>query len=116
MATYGQKSHAEDGGQQQSVPPSAPISPSSGPYLSGWRLWVTITAAFVGFFLSLLDTTIVAVSLPSIANHFEEFDRSTWVINAYLIAYMGTRTAKKLFSETEELMLDRVRNHPLPTE
>lgn len=55
----------------------------------GWRLNVLVAASFAGFFLSLLDTTIVAVALPSIADQFADFERSTWVINAYLITYMG---------------------------
>ncbi|CAK4013795.1 Major facilitator superfamily domain, general substrate transporter [Lecanosticta acicola] len=55
----------------------------------GWRLNVIVIASFIAFFLSLLDTTIVAIALPAISDHFQEFDRSTWIINAYLITYMA---------------------------
>jgi MFS family permease len=65
----------------------APTTPEGQP--SGWRLNLVLAATFVGLCLSLLDTTIVAVSLPTIAEHFDEFDRSTWIINAYLITYMA---------------------------
>jgi hypothetical protein len=70
--------------------PSHPAAgPPQVPPLSGWRLTTVFLASLVGLFLSLLDTTIVAVSLTSIANHFQDFERSTWVINAYLLSYMA---------------------------
>ena len=64
--------------------------PTSTPQLTGWRLKTVLAAVFVGLFLSFLDTTIVAVALPTIASRFDGFDRSAWVINAYLLTYMGT--------------------------
>lgn len=53
----------------------------------------------IGLFLSFLDTTIVAVALTTIADQFDEFDRSTWVITAYLLTYMAFGIIISRFSD-----------------
>lgn len=68
--------------------PNLPSSPNTTP-LVGWRLVVVLIAAFLGLFLSLLDSTIVAVALTTIADEFGAFDQSSWVITAYLLTYMA---------------------------
>lgn len=57
--------------------------------LSGWRLRCVVGSVFVGTFLSFLDTTIIAVALPTISNQFNDYERSSWVFTAYLLTYMA---------------------------
>ena len=57
--------------------------------LTGWRQHCIIASVFMGLFLSFLDTTIVAVALPTISDQFGGFARSSWVITAYLLTYMA---------------------------
>jgi predicted MFS family arabinose efflux permease len=89
-----EKSPTQDSISQEKPPLSSTTTKEEGlqqqqQSLSGWRLRLVLAATFIGLCLSLLDTTIVAVSLPTIAEHFDEFDRSTWIINAYIITYMA---------------------------
>jgi hypothetical protein len=55
----------------------------------GWRRGLLVASVLAGMFLGFLDTTIVSVALPSIANDFDDFGRSTWIVTAYLLTYMG---------------------------
>lgn len=57
--------------------------------VAGWRRIALVGAALSGLFLGFLDTTIVSVALPTIANDFDDFAHSTWVVTAYLLSYMG---------------------------
>jgi MFS family permease len=84
-----EKTPTQDSIAQEKVPHSPTPTGQEQQRLSGWRLNLVLAATFIGLCLSLLDTTIVAVSLPTIAEHFDEFDRSTWIINAYIITYMA---------------------------
>ena len=59
------------------------------PTLHGWRLYLVMSGVFTGLFVSMLDTSIVAVALPTIANEFQNFADSTWVFTAYMITYMA---------------------------
>jgi len=51
--------------------------------------WITLWAMLVGFFMILVDSTIVAVASPSImgALNISSYDSIIWVISAYLLAY-----------------------------
>ena len=51
--------------------------------------WNALWAMMVGFFMILVDATIVAVANPSImdALHITDYDRVIWVTSAYLLAY-----------------------------
>ena len=51
--------------------------------------WITLWAMLVGFFMILIDTTIVAVASPSImgALNISSYDSIIWVTSAYLLAY-----------------------------
>jgi MFS family permease len=46
----------------------------------------------IGLFLSALDSTIVSTALVPITNSLRGFDRSSWIINAYLLTYTGAAT------------------------
>ena len=76
---------------QQDVSLAEPLQIESPEQIdvSGWRRILLLTAVFVGLFLSFLDTTIVSVALVAIANQFEDFEHSTWVLTAYLLTYMA---------------------------
>ncbi|MEI7543330.1 MAG: MFS transporter [Mycobacteriaceae bacterium] len=51
--------------------------------------WNTLWAMLVGFFMILVDSTIVAVANPSImaALNIDNYDSIIWVTSAYLLAY-----------------------------
>ena len=51
--------------------------------------WNALWAMMVGFFMILVDATIVAVANPSImdALHITDYDSVIWVTSAYLLAY-----------------------------
>src|ERR1700749_1496695 len=50
--------------------------------------WSALWAMMVGFFMILLDSTIVAVANPSIMNKLGTgYDTVIWVTSAYLLAY-----------------------------
>ena len=50
--------------------------------------WLPLTAMLVGFFMILVDATIVAVANPTIAAELDaSYDAVIWVTSAYLLAY-----------------------------
>ena len=50
--------------------------------------WNALWALLVGFFMILVDATIVSVANPSIMDHLHaDFDAVIWVTSAYLLAY-----------------------------
>ena len=49
--------------------------------------WHALWAMMVGFFMILLDSTIVAVANPSIMVKLASYDTVIWVTSAYLLAY-----------------------------
>jgi len=53
------------------------------------RPWVTLWVMLVGFFMILVDSTIVAVANPSImaALNIPDYDSIIWVTSAYLLGY-----------------------------
>ena len=59
-------------------PPRGPANP-----------WNALWAMMVGFFMILVDSTIVAVANPSIMDALEitDYDTVIWVTSAYLLAY-----------------------------
>jgi MFS family permease len=62
------------------TPPQA-IKTSANP-------WLVLVFLSLGFFMILLDTTIVNIAIPSIipALH-SSLDQILWVLNAYLLVY-----------------------------
>ena len=59
-------------------PPRTPVNP-----------WNALWAMMVGFFMILVDSTIVAVANPSIMDALEitDYDTVIWVTSSYLLAY-----------------------------
>jgi EmrB/QacA subfamily drug resistance transporter len=59
-------------------PPGGPVNP-----------WNALWAMMVGFFMILVDSTIVAVANPSIMDALEitDYDTVIWVTSSYLLAY-----------------------------
>ena len=58
------------------------LGPSSG------NPWHALWAMMVGFFMILVDATIVAVANPSIMDQLDaDYDAVIWVTSAYLLAY-----------------------------
>lgn len=52
------------------------------------RRTVSFTAIILGFFIALLDTTIVNVALPEMTRHFGgSVGQITWVVNGYNLAF-----------------------------
>ena len=50
--------------------------------------WLTFLALCFGFFLIILDTTIVNIAIPSIMNDLHTgLDTILWVLSAYTLAY-----------------------------
>ena len=51
--------------------------------------WRALWAMLIGFFMILVDSTIVAVANPSIMSAFDitSYDTIIWVTSAYLLAY-----------------------------
>jgi EmrB/QacA subfamily drug resistance transporter len=50
--------------------------------------WVSLILLSVGFFMILLDTTIVNIAIPSIIDELRaSLDQILWVLNAYVLAF-----------------------------
>jgi EmrB/QacA subfamily drug resistance transporter len=50
--------------------------------------WLALLALSIGFFMILLDTTIVNVAVPSISDALHSsLEQILWVLNAYVLAY-----------------------------
>ena len=60
----------------------------AGPTAADTNPWTALWAMMVGFFMILLDATIVAVANPSIMDALDaSYDSVIWVTSAYLLAY-----------------------------
>src|SRR5438132_11485005 len=54
----------------------------------GRNPWLALLVLCLGFFMILLDTTIVNVAIPSIIDALKaSLDQILWVLNAYLLVY-----------------------------
>ena len=73
---------------------SSSSGPSTGPFAAGHRPaspWPALWALVIGFFMILVDTTIVSVANPAIKAALDpttnNLDNVVWVTSAYLLAY-----------------------------
>lgn len=56
--------------------------------LTGFRRGIAFVAIILGYFMALLDTTIVNVTLPEMTRHFNTtMDNMSWTINGYNLAF-----------------------------
>jgi EmrB/QacA subfamily drug resistance transporter len=54
------------------------------------RPWLVLSILCLGFFMILLDTTIVNIALPALtANLGATLDQVLWIVNAYTLTYAG---------------------------
>src|SRR6478736_7872825 len=64
------------------------VDPRRHSPLAGGNPWNALWAMLVGFFMILVDATIVAVANPSIMDKLgADYDSVIWVTSAYLLAY-----------------------------
>src|SRR5579864_5166082 len=50
--------------------------------------WIVLLVLCLGFFMILLDTTIVNIAIPSIIDALKaSLDQILWVLNAYILVY-----------------------------
>ena len=68
-------------------------------YLHGRSLAAATGALCLAVFLPGLELTIVATSLVNITDDLLGFDRSSWIITAYLVTYTGFFIVLARFSE-----------------
>ncbi len=68
------------------TPPVGAATPSGLP--DDYRPWPALWAMVIGFFMILLDNTIVSVATPDIITELEtDFTTGIWATSAYLLAY-----------------------------
>jgi EmrB/QacA subfamily drug resistance transporter len=64
--------------------------PSPQPGTPVPRPWPALWALVVGFFMIIIDSTIVTIATPAILEHFQaDISQVIWVTSAYLLAYAG---------------------------
>jgi EmrB/QacA subfamily drug resistance transporter len=52
--------------------------------------WLVLTVLCLGFFMILLDTTIVNIAVPDLTSDLEaDLDQVLWIVNAYTLVYAG---------------------------
>ncbi len=56
--------------------------------LQGWRLVVVEICLCIGLLLSAMDSSIVSTVLVTIGAYFDGFERTIWIVLAYLLSYM----------------------------
>jgi DHA2 family multidrug resistance protein len=69
------------------APTASSASPAPGPTGASSRaLWTALAVVMVGTVMVVLDTTIVNVALPQIADALDAGEGIEWVVSAYLLA------------------------------
>ncbi len=67
---------------------SQPATPTTTDPTGGKEPWPALFALCIGFFMILVDTTIVSVATPAIINDLDaDVNNVVWVTSAYLLAY-----------------------------
>jgi len=61
---------------------------------------ITLARLCLGVFLSSLETTIIATALVTISSDLGHFDKSSWIVVAYLLTYTGNGQAIYLCGTT----------------
>ncbi|KAF3914584.1 hypothetical protein ABW21_db0206328 [Orbilia brochopaga] len=68
---------------------SAVDGPPAPPVLSNARLYIIGCGIWLSLFLAAFETTVVATSLVDITSEFQDFNRASWIVVAYLLTYNG---------------------------
>ncbi|KUJ19543.1 MFS multidrug transporter-like protein [Mollisia scopiformis] len=58
-------------------------------YLSGLSLHLVTVALSLALFMAQMESSIVSTSLIAITNELQGFDKSSWILTAYLLTYTG---------------------------
>ncbi|KAJ6096144.1 MFS general substrate transporter [Penicillium sp. IBT 16267x] len=58
-------------------------------FITGWRLAILLLGISIAIFLPNLEVSIVSTALVTITSDLNGFNRSGWVVIAYLITYTG---------------------------
>jgi len=67
---------------------SAPSKPTLIPARIVTNPWIVLLVLTLGFFMILLDTTIVNVAIPAMEKGLNaSFDSILWVLNGYVLVY-----------------------------
>jgi EmrB/QacA subfamily drug resistance transporter len=68
---------------------SAPTTPGAPPaVVTKYSPWLVLFALCLGFFMILLDTTIVNVAIPQMSEHLHaSLPEILWILNAYILVY-----------------------------
>src|SRR5262245_24683253 len=52
--------------------------------------WLVLSVLCLGFFMILLDTTIVNIAVPALTSDLDaNLDQVLWIVNAYTLVYAG---------------------------
>jgi hypothetical protein len=82
------RDHIEPTAGAGSTSPPAPAHPTPSAREGRAGPWPALWALVLGFFMILVDSTIVSVATPAImADHGTDVDSVVWVTSAYLLAY-----------------------------
>src|SRR5262245_64654851 len=69
---------------------SGPTSPETTASNRQVSPWLILTVLCVGFFIILLDTTIVNIAAPALTTDLHAvLTQVLWIVNAYTLAYAG---------------------------
>lgn len=72
------------------APAKSPGGPSTGPgvVVTKYSPWLVLFTLCLGFFMILLDTTIVNIAIPQISLHLDAaLSDILWILNAYILVY-----------------------------
>jgi EmrB/QacA subfamily drug resistance transporter len=69
-------------------PPPGAVAPAAADRQQGHSPWLVLFVLCLGFFMILLDTTIVNIAIPDMIDRLHaSLDQILWVINAYVLVY-----------------------------
>uniref|UniRef100_A0A0W0G9H5 Putative MFS general substrate transporter n=1 Tax=Moniliophthora roreri TaxID=221103 RepID=A0A0W0G9H5_MONRR len=64
-----------------------PDIPAEAYYIYGHKRYLVALGLALTLFISALDSTIVAVALPTIGADFNEYQQTSWLVTSYLLTY-----------------------------
>jgi EmrB/QacA subfamily drug resistance transporter len=68
--------------------PDAPTAPAQAPAEHRHSPWLVLVVLCLGFFMILLDTTIVHIAIPAISDRLHaSLSDILWVLNSYILVY-----------------------------